>query len=239
MQPLQRNHAFTLLEAAVVIGVLAVLASLLVLQADRTSEEAQLTGTRALLQTLREAFVGSPAGPGYIADMKHFPGFDPTQVRVKDLLEGAPSFDPVAQRGWRGPYVSNVLLVRNTDPAWQGRFPKANDRRSSADATFLARHFYINASTSPYGIAGERAVADLWGNPVVLQVPPPEAFTDPSPEKQFKFARLVSAGPDGVLDTPRVDPLAGMTSDGKTVAREDDLVLFLNRADVYNENEDE
>ncbi|MHA3771337.1 prepilin-type N-terminal cleavage/methylation domain-containing protein [Verrucomicrobiota bacterium sgz303538] len=234
MQTSQRNHAFTLLEAAVVIAVLAVLASLIVLQVDRTSEDAQLTGTRALLETLREAFVGSPAGPGYIADMKHFPGFDPTALRVKDLLEGAPSFDPIAQRGWRGPYVSNVFLVRNTEPARQGRFPAANDRRSGADATFLERHFYFSDSTSPYGVPGESAVADLWGNPVVLQVPPFAEFT-PTPELQFRFARLVSAGPDGVLDTP-VNRLAGMTPDGKTTERGDDIVLFLNRADVY-ENE--
>jgi hypothetical protein len=106
---------------------------------------------------------------------------------------------------------------------------------------------------SVYGFAGEPAVGDPWGNPYVLQVPPPEAFGPGavSPRLRFRYARLVSAGPDGLLSTPCFAPdgtagwtpaarrhsrLAGRDADG-VPARGDDLVLFLERADLYEEDE--
>ena len=46
------------------------------------------------------------------------------------------------------------------------------------------------------------------------------------PSNDFRYARLVSAGKNGVLETPR-DVLTG----GPISERGDDLVLFLNRSD--------
>ena len=69
--------------------------------------------------------------------------------------------------------------------------------------------------------------------------PAPEAFPitwqpETALDKRFarirwRYARLVSAGPDGILSTPR-DLCAGRERDS-LAARGDDLVLFLNRAD--------
>lgn len=233
-----RAGGFTLMELLVVIVILAALAGLVVSQVDSSQENAELTVARADLQVVSEALFGSAAGVGYLQDMKYVPGFRRVEVRVHDLFSPSsyPSFatfDPGTKRGWRGPYLRKSSCVANTDPARNGLFPASGDRRFPSDSTFLARGFYDDASVSRYGLVGDFTVADPWGNPVVIQVPLAVAFSTPvNDAQQTQFMRLVSAGPDGQLTTPP-DRLAGRLSDGSTAARGDDLVLFPNRADVY------
>jgi type II secretory pathway pseudopilin PulG len=234
-----RFGAFTLMELLVVIVMIAALAALVVSNVDRTTDEAESVTAEALLGTVREAFIGSAVGPGYIADMKYVPGFRSVLVRTHDLLfQGdQPQFDPAARRGWRGPYVRNAAGVKNLNPARNGAFPAGEERRFAGDATFLERGFFTDAGTSPYGATGDLAVADPWGNPIVLQVPRESAFEGSRRDaKRFRYARLVSAGADGVLSTP-LDRLAGMLVDGSTPERGDDLVFFLNRSDIYETEE--
>ena len=159
-----------------------------------------------------------------------------------------------AHRGWRGPYVKKTI----------GAFPAAQARRFADDATFRERGFYPDAGghglgiandlasgrddCSVYGFPGEGALMDPWGNPYILQVPPPEAFlagsTNIVAEERFKYARIVSAGGDGRLDTPcfeeygwnertrRLVRQAGLIDGDDVSRRGDDLVLFLNRNDI-------
>ncbi len=111
---------------------------------------------------------------------------------------------------------------------------------------------------SLYGFCGlDVAPLDPWGNPYVLQIPPQEAFADRDTDgtadgTRFAYARIVSAGPDGKIDAPcflekavsgvptdgdrRDARLAGRRPDGGPNARGDDLVLFLSRSDVYEED---
>lgn len=171
-------------------------------------------------------------------------------------------WNPVCARGWRGPYVKAPV----------SGFPQPESCRFLDDASFRARGFYPNVSglrlpsvfsdraVSVYGFPGEPAIMDPWGNPYVLQIPPAQAF---SPETatnipdvvRFRFARLVSAGPDGRLSTPcytmnetndwreiglnwrqervrRLSRQAGLIDGGDRSRRGDDLVLFLTRNDV-------
>jgi prepilin-type N-terminal cleavage/methylation domain-containing protein len=184
----------------------------------------------------------------------------------------APLWDNAAKRGWRGPYVRGRDTVKTTgamtgkrpdappdegkpgyvEPAHfprKDRFPGPDERLTAKGQTFYERGFYtrddIAPGSSPYGFAGEFALADPWGNPYVLQVPEMDAFPvrmRPTAELdrafaglRWKYARWVSAGPDGVLDTPR-DLCAGR--DAESVGRRgDDAVLFLNRADTFEELE--
>lgn len=167
-------------------------------------------------------------------------------------------WDPARRRGWRGPYLV---------PGVRGFFPAKADRRFPDDATFAERRFFPDlghlllpaewkddAKASAYGFVGEPAAFDPWGNPYVLQIPPPQAFaavTNTADTVRFRYARLVSAGPDGVLDTPcflpnptnehatawdararRLIRQAGRIDGTNVVARGDDLVLFLARGDV-------
>ena len=167
-----------------------------------------------------------------------------------------------AGRGWRGPYLRHV----------SGEFPARGDVRRPGDATFGSRGFYPSLAglrlpadflsglggCSVYGFPGEPSVVDPWGNPYVLQVPPPQAFPDAaksvtnvSDEVRFRYARVVSAGPDGALQTPcfgenstnwwatswnaracRLRRQAGLVDGGDRSARGDDIVLFLLRNDI-------
>jgi prepilin-type N-terminal cleavage/methylation domain-containing protein len=231
-----RRAGFTLMEVLVVVVIIAAVAALIVSNVDGVQERAEAAASRATMKTLREALMGSAAGPGYVADMKHLPGFDLGKLQPHDLLF-EPSqeflFQAAANRGWRGPYLRNAQGVANTNKDRGGRFPASGERRFDGDATFLDRGFFMTPSSSPYGVTDQLTVADPWGNPIVIQVPPPAAFSAPTDAKRLKYTRLVSAGPDGYLNTP-LDRLAGMLPDGTATVREDDVVLFLDRADTYD-----
>lgn len=165
-------------------------------------------------------------------------------------------------RGWRGPYLKNIA----------GTFPNRGFRRFSGDSASAERGFFPDVANlripdvftdneiSVYGFPGEPAVIDPWGNPCVLQIPPAQAFsasgaTNVPDIVRFRFARVVSAGPDGVLATPcytanatndwreiginwldarqrRISRQAGLVDGNDRSLRGDDIVLFLNRNDV-------
>lgn len=223
-----------MVELLVVMAVLSILAVVLLQDLGGVSGEARLIAAKATLHMVREAFCGTAGAAGYLADMKFVPGFSNSTMRIGHLLVAPtnyPAFanyDTSSQRGWRGPYVQNVQPVANTNVALAGFFPLAGDRRSDADDTFFQRKFFPTDAPTAYGTTNDPALADPWGNPIVLQWP-----TNSLPDEVLlRFARLVSAGPNGVLDTPR-DRLASRQADGTCTARVDDLVLFLNRADVF------
>jgi prepilin-type N-terminal cleavage/methylation domain-containing protein len=235
---LRRGRGFTLIELLVVIVIIAALATMVVTMVDRSREDAEQTVARASMKAIAEAINGSAAGTGYLGDMKHVPGFRSVNLRVHDLLSPSShpenaTYDPAAARGWRGPYLRPGTGAANAQPSRRGLFPEAGDRREPGDATFLDRGFFTSAGTSPYGLPGDLTMGDPWGNPFVIQTPTTMAFANPTGDaKRFRYSRLVSAGADGILTTP-ADRLAGLLIDGTSAVRGDDLVLFLNRADVY------
>jgi prepilin-type N-terminal cleavage/methylation domain-containing protein len=186
-----RRAGLTLVELAVVLAIVAVLAGFLVPQVSRFAADARRTAALATLVRLRDAIAGTEQTPGFEADVGRPPG------KLADLLAnpfapGDPlaAWDPARRMGWRGPYVVGV---------------------------------------GGYDAAGDPAILDPWGSPVVLQFPAPGSYSDPA--DRDAFARLVSAGPDGVLQTP-----ADAVFNGKPWpapdARGDDLVVFLHRNDT-------
>lgn len=168
------------------------------------------------------------------------------------------TWDDARARGWRGPYLKNATAL----------FPSSHDTRFPGDAPFgprgffpslahlrLPRAFKDSQKASIYGFVHEPTLLDPWENPYVIQVPPPQAFlsvTNVSDRTRFQYARVVSAGPNGILETPcfgsnptnfwgatlwsesrrRLARQAGRLSPTNTEARGDDLVLFFQRADL-------
>lgn len=189
---------------------------------------------------------------------------DDETLDVKGLAPASEfvSWSEERSRGWRGPYLKN----------FSGVFPSRDSRRFSDDASAAERGFYPDVTglrlplefsredVSVYGFSGECAIVDPWGNPYVLQIPPAQAFSSVTTTNipdivRFRYARVVSAGADGVLSTPcfsinatndwreigvnwmderhrRISRQAGLIDEGDRSLRGDDIVLFLNRNDV-------
>lgn len=283
-----------MLELAIVVAVLGIVAVFAVNRVSRVVDQARITAAEHDMAVIREAFV-SPEN-GYLHDMRGIPGFSLGYLRIANLListnlygevrdgtdrqrgfrvdgesrgsvtgcaaSGAfTGWDSAAGRGWRGPYVKMLSV---------GAFPAAIGRGFYPDVAGLRLPSDIEHGVngcSVYGFPGEPALLDSWGNPYVLQIPPAQAFsasttTNVPDEVRFRYARLVSAGPDGRLSTPcfgsngtnewravagnwldkRVRLLcrqAGLCDGDDRTMRGDDLVLFLNRNDTDEGERDE
>jgi len=274
-----KRHGFTLTELILVIFILGSISGIATMRLGDVMDRTRIRAAAVDLTVLREGFTGSSASLGYLADISTLPGFSPAYLRVHNLLNPTnvigrggvilddgirrtgyvsyscfTNWNPETARGWRGPYVRLTAGVQNTEPSRAGLFPAPADRRTAGDTTFGERGFFpriqgYSTLLNAYGYAGEQALADPWGNPYVLQIPPSEAFESSTEERRFHYARLVSAGPDGVLQTPcftyaslnadsrRMLRLAGRLATGSVESRGDDIVLFLDRPDSYERDE--
>jgi prepilin-type N-terminal cleavage/methylation domain-containing protein len=245
---------FTLLELTLVIAILALMAGLVIPMVGDTSHESKQTIGLASVASCRDGLLGNGAAPGLYSDVRYTSVLqaNPLILRAAHLLEAREFagvlYDPSTRKGWRGPYVRGGN-VQNTVSNGSQLFPLASHIRFNGDASFAARGFFPSFPTdlpNGYGIPGEAAIGDAWGNPIVLQIPDESDFSSlPADERtaaRWRFARMVSAGPNGVLDTTQnisvlgpvyLKALAGRQSDGSVLGRGDDIILFLNRADVY------
>jgi len=208
----------TLLELLVVLLVLAALGGLVVPSLGGAREEACLQATRSTLARVAQA-VDGPGG--HRAAMRY--ARDGSGVRFGGATglpwPGASEFTarsnaPQLHYLFHAPLTA-ALQPLGYDPTtqigWRG--PWLDPASSIA-----YRIDNLTGFTGIYGLQGDLAPADGWGRPVVLQCP----GNDPA---QAGDARLVSAGPDGVLDTP-----LGVAT--PTLAeKHDDVVLYLSRED--------
>jgi len=188
----QDASGFTIIELVVVVAILAALAGLVVPMLGASTNDSQYKATKVNLSHVRDVIMGSPELPGYNGDMGELPEI------MADLLmkpATASDYNRNTRRGWRGPYINNSSGTYTLD---------------------FSRGF-----TPAYGLAGDPAILDSWGNPLVIQKP--LAGTD---AEQSLFTRIVSAGPDGIINTP-INLLYPELSD-----RGDDIVIFLRRADA-------
>lgn len=113
------------------------------------------------------------------------------------------SYDRSSGRGWSGPYLDQSSLAI---------IPYRLDDSRGFDRTY-------GEEPSTAGEIDDPAPSDAWGNPIVLQQPVP--ITGGFSATSTMHARLVSAGPDGVLNTPSMvlEPTAQEIGD--------DLVVYL------------
>lgn len=195
-------RAFTLVELLVVLILLVALAGVVVPLMGQAVDNAEQQGTRASLQRMRAAIMGDANHPGYYTDLRRLPRTVADLYLVPDddvayLPASFYSYDPIKQRGWRGPYLATQ----------SGRYAIDNAR----------------GYTASYGDNDDPASLDGWLRPIVLQRP-----TVGTDDERDQYVRLVSAGPDGVIDSPTT---ALTPTDLTPALRDDDVVLFLRVAD--------
>ena len=263
------SRGFTLIELLVVIAILSIMATFAAVKIGSILYRAKITAAEHDLQTIAEAFMDPESG--YVRDHRGLPGFSLGNLRIANLLIATNNYgiaadggdvkvaefkwSDEAEKGWRGPYLKNssgVFPSKAAYPDNRGFWPRLDAIRVPDDF----KDGYLGCSI--YGFPGEPAVIDPWGNPYVLQIPPPQAFADEYNSNsnilastRFKYARVVSAGPDGRLETPcftpnytnvyfttwgerdrRLSRQAGRIDITDVSARGDDLVLFLMRSDT-------
>jgi len=134
----------------------------------------------------------------YLLDVRAVPR------HVRELLVrpvDVPEYDMTTRIGWRGPYVLTIT----------GRHPPRDDLHES----FVAE----------YGTEGELAVLDGWQRPIVVHVPDADA-NGAIEVNEALHMRFVSAGEDGVLQTPRGELLPSLTACG------DDVVVYVRVPDT-------
>ena len=207
----RRGAGLTLLELVVVVTILAILVTAIVPLTAHFSAESKVTATNASLTEIRNAIMGTPGASGYFGDTGQLP------TTLKDLFVNPFSSGPLAtfnrdtNLGWHGPYLVSGGMFNSS---------------GNLDASFLP----TNGGVRIYGNDSDPAILDAWGHPIVLQIsnqgPPP------TPAANIAFARLVSAGQNGVLDTPQNPSLDAYSNPyPSSSSRGDDLVLFINHSD--------
>ncbi len=198
-------RGFTLVELLVVLVMMATLLGVAVLAGGEISAEGRDTATRASMQAIRDAIVGGNSelvgARSFLRDVGDLPRNTTTEPTAADRIASLSDLiGGTTLAGWNGPYVTVPREVfgagRELDPAW-----------------------------TRWGSPLDWTVLDGWGQPIVLQVPVLDL--DPAwSDEERRYARLVAAGQDGVIQTPDDSGYPAMTQCG------DDLVLYLRVADL-------
>lgn len=187
-----RRCGLTLLELVVVLIILMALASLVVPLVGNLLGDSRRDVTRESLVEMRNVIANT-----YWDDM----GKTLPRPGAAGLAAGRRDH-PQVRYLFINPHRSPEDTVRDYDPAyrlgWRGpylmnpgfRFPLPN-------ANF----------TDYYGQEGDPAVIDGWGNPIVIQNP---GLVGPAQD-----VRVVSAGPNGILNIPRDKSTALLTDTDK------------------------
>lgn len=221
-----RRRGLTLLELLIVLTILVALGTLIIPTMGYLGRRSQRLAARENLHRLQNLIVNR-----YWADMGDLPR--PALDLNGDVSEPGREDHPQLRYLFVNPdraadlndpfiYLKSAALLSGR--SWQGPYVSHSGARYSVLAA--------DGFTSLYGLDNDPAVLDAWGRPIVLQLPT-EVPTglDPGDDGlvilrvQRLHARLVSAGPNGRIDTPPdlLMPLA--------VDRGDDVVLFLFRHD--------
>lgn len=202
------NHdarsALTLIELVVVLTILVALAGLVVPQLVATSENARITATRSTLTAVRDAMMRYWLDTKYLA----LNGPSGTPATAAANTAGTSSLDANAtvnrfQVRWlfenpeNAPSVSGDELVVTYNPdtqlGWNGPYLEEETGEYLVDASFGFSALYGNANGPAILDAFSSESNGGFPRPVVVQAVDDGTRLD---------CRVVSAGPDGVLDTP-------------------------------------
>lgn len=137
-------------------------------------------------------------------------------AKIGDLFENPLAVGDPQRDRWHGPYLAR----------WTGIY-EIEDSDGDEDS---GTNFTSDYGTGD-GKTGNPAALDAWGKPIVLQV---RSTTHPDGRVE-DYSRVVSAGPDGILQTrlSQLDPDVtnlDPSSDSNPGGVYDDVVLYLFRA---------
>ncbi len=205
----------TLFELVIVIAIIAMFGGLVAYRLTPTSimfggagggKNAARLSTESSMYQVQQAMFGGFGSAGYWDDMNHDMWFWPRYlewlsrpptdaVTVSDPLDAAyynaiMAYDASKKVGWRGPYMAyqGVTIPLDATRGWTARL----------------------------GGGAYKGPIDGWGNPIVVQLPSnyyvggvnqgaidPVSARGTTAQETYLYtnARLVSAGPDGILQT--------------------------------------
>lgn len=200
--------AFSIVELLIVLVALAAVATIAIpllrggkiATASGEEKTPEQIATETTLNTVRRVLLGDATQPGFIADLAaEFPDQDGLPDQLTALFE----------------QDTLPSFDINTRLGWRGPY-------------LTPTGLYPAAFPAAHGTAGDPAVIDAWSNAIILQWPDDGLGNAAISATEIEHVRLISAGPNGQLDTP-----AGSAGDPNLDAAErgDDLILFLFRAD--------
>lgn len=196
----------TLVELVVVIVVLVALAGLVVPMTTGVTDQSRIATTRANMALLQDVIMNR-----YWNDMNGLAGLDGYPQPIVDLLPptSRPS-TPQLRYLFVTPDPTQIYNAA-TRRGWNGPYLQHNGSKYVVNSNF----------TVTYGLDEDPTILDGWGNPIIIQRP--TAGADVITNR--RYTRLVSAGPNGVIDTSPTLILPSQNS------CKDDLVLYLAWAD--------
>ena len=138
---MRRPAGFTLIEVAVVLAVVAILAAAITPMVLRQLVDAKVEATRQEARLLHEAILGAPGASGFFGDMGRWPASFDELLRP---APGTPLFTTATFRnvgmGWKGPYVNagatgEDILADAFGRPYQGA-PTGQGRSAGPDGLF-------------------------------------------------------------------------------------------------------
>ena len=195
------SRGLTLVELLVVLVILGGVAGIFIANWGQESQKAAKAATEESMRAIRDAIeLTTSSTKSYKDDVGAYP------TRVSDLLIkpiNVSTYDPSIKRGWKGPYIETRNRVLPS---------------SKYDSSIISSNELLTE--------GNQVVYDGWANPIVMGTFTPTESGSSDPPTHFW---LVSAGPDGEIQTP-LDDFNHKASNGNSL-RGDDIVLFLKDAD--------
>lgn len=203
-----KRAGLTLIELVVVLLILVALATLVLPTLSGTIEASEERAVFVKMVQLREAIIGAPGRPGFRSHNPRIPLLKLDQLYRQGP---APDYDPARKLGWGGPYADplGAALYIPGDRNFTLAYGNGSDELAPID---------------PYGNLDQPCF-------LVLQATTPGPPQAPDPADAVYQPRLVSAGPNRIIDTPIERYTAAALSGPNLGARGDDIVIFLDVAD--------
>ncbi len=171
-----RRRGLTLLELVVVLTILVALGAMVVPVLRGSGEQSSETTTDATLIAVRDALLHYWSDTKYVV-LTGDPAVEDQRFQVRWLFENpstSDTFDPDTRIGWNGPYLVNQT----------GRY--------TVDVARGFRNQYGTETTNE--LEKDPAVVDSWtASPIIIQA-------TRNTNEGYWDIRIVSAGPDGVVD---------------------------------------